>query len=243
MDGRWQWILPLAVLPLPALFFLREGAGASVPAWLPFVAVGGAVALIAIAVAVLRSRKRTRDIEALSRSLGMAYFRRHEDLAAEPYTALPLFGRGRRQRGANLLRGGSELIFDFRYTTGSGKNSSTHCQTVALTSDSRRTLPRFALKPEGLLDRIGAAFGGQDIDFEEDPDFSRRFRLRGEDEEALRKLFQAAVRQDLTQRTGLSMEGNGEWLVVYRHRRLVPADRLFQFLEDARRISSMLRHG
>ena len=50
-------------------------------------------------------------------------------------------------------------------------------------------VPRFALTREGLLHRVGAALGFQDIDFDEDPEFSKRFVLKGDDEHAIREIF------------------------------------------------------
>ena len=37
----------------------------------------------------------------------------------------------------------------------------------------------FEMRPENLLNKIGAALGRQDIDFDSNPEFSRRYLLRG----------------------------------------------------------------
>ena len=54
-------------------------------------------------------------------------------------------------------------------------------------------MPRFELKPEGFFDRIGSVLGGHDIDFAEDPEFSRACRLKGPDEPAIRETFHAGL--------------------------------------------------
>ncbi|RME52318.1 hypothetical protein D6783_05235 [Candidatus Woesearchaeota archaeon] len=60
-------------------------------------------------------------------------------------------------------------------------------------------LPYFTLGPEFWFSRIGDAiaskFGGGEIDFESDPDFSSSFQLKGPDSETLRSLFSPNVRQ------------------------------------------------
>jgi hypothetical protein len=70
--------------------------------------------------------------------------------------------------------------FHYQYTTSSGKNTQTHYYMVASvelpiwTSD-------LAVSTEDVFDKIGKAFGGQDIQFESD-EFNRRFRVMGSDE-------------------------------------------------------------
>jgi hypothetical protein len=51
----------------------------------------------------------------------------------------------------------------------------------------------FSLRPEHFLDKMLSAFGFQDIDFGQRPEFSRRYRLRGQDEGAIRQTFNDRV--------------------------------------------------
>ena len=61
-------------------------------------------------------------------------------MTARPWSSelshLPLLSRGRARRLVNLIQGETDeaelAIFDYRYTVGSGKNSQTHRQSVAL---------------------------------------------------------------------------------------------------------------
>ncbi|MEC9473853.1 MAG: hypothetical protein VX584_04130, partial [Actinomycetota bacterium] len=50
-------------------------------------------------------------------------------------------------------------------------------------------LPTFVIRPENLFHKIGSTFGYQDIDFDAHPTFSKRYLLRGPDEEAIRNTF------------------------------------------------------
>jgi len=83
-------------------------------------------------------------------------------------------------------------------------------------------------------------FGGQDIDFPEDPEFSRRYRLRGTDENAVRELFHVGVRQHLAGDGGWSIEGDGDWVLVFRGDRRVAPDDLVDFVERTRRVCEVL---
>jgi len=85
------------------------------------------------------------------------------------------------------------MLFDYAYTTGSGKNRSTHHQTVAFFQSDALDLPEFVARPEGLFDKIGQVFGYQDIDLPMHPEFSRRFILRGADEGRIRDAFTPEV--------------------------------------------------
>ena len=106
-----------------------------------------------------------------------------------------LFSQGRSKRISNLIHGDTDEvalgIFDYRYTTGSGKNSHTYRQTVVCFRSPTSNLPQFALKPQSFLHAVGKLFGYQDIDFQSHPKFSKAFILRGTSETAVRKLFTA----------------------------------------------------
>src|SRR2546422_3151571 len=55
-------------------------------------------------------------------------------------------------------------------------------------------LPTFMLTPEDLRAKLAVLFGGQDVDFDDSPEFSRRYRLRGTDEDAVRALDRKSTR-------------------------------------------------
>jgi hypothetical protein len=99
-----------------------------------------------------------------------------------------------------------------------------------------RTLPQFLLTPEGLLARIAAYFGGQDIDFADSPEFSRAYRLRGSDEAAVRSLFTPARRQVFELNRGQHAAGAGGELMWWRDGALPPPDAFDAFLMEGERV-------
>ena len=46
-----------------------------------------------------------------------------------------------------------------------------------------------------MYDFLGKFFGGQDINFDEDPDFSVAFMLQGQNEQRVRQVFSPSVRK------------------------------------------------
>lgn len=202
----------------------------------------GAIGLGFVAVLAFarkRERDRTAAIEAVAMRLGMTFEAKDQDIRKESFAGFPIFKRGSSRRFLNVTRSENLWAFDFRYTTGRGGETSTHTQTVAAVRIDAATLPSFRLEPKGLFGRIAAAFGGRDIDFADDPDFSRGYRLRGVDEDALRRVFHPVLRRHLADEKDLCIEGGGEWLAIFRHSKRVPPDELGAFTERARRLADV----
>jgi hypothetical protein len=92
-------------------------------------------------------------------------------------------------------------------------------------------LPRFRLRPEvPLFDDVAKAFGMQDINFENHPDFSRRYLLRGEDEAKIRLRFHPSFLNFLEQHPPCYAEGFGPQLVIWRHDPLVTPEKMAEWL-------------
>ena len=70
-------------------------------------------------------------------------------------------------------------FFDYQYSTGSGKNRTTHHYGIATVVLPMAFMP-FQMRPETAFDRIGHAFGLKDIQFELE-EFNRRYSVRCED--------------------------------------------------------------
>jgi hypothetical protein len=206
-----------------------------------------AFALLAVAVLFERRRERHRleqltgwvatrayTIEAAIRPVAEA------GLAAD-LVSLPLFRRGRGQKVRNVIRGrtpdGTALLFDFRFTTQSGKQTATTEQTVAAFELPGPGLPWFRLSPEVFFQKIGQALGDPDIDFDSNPEFSRKYQLRGSDPDAVRRLFEREAVTCLAGLDGWSAEGGGAWLIVFRHDHRPKPDDLTAFVDDARAIA------
>ena len=102
---------------------------------------------------------------------------------AEQLAGFTPFGVGRSRRASNLIageRGGARWeMFDYRYTTGSGKNRRVNRFGVVVARVGL-AFPRATLRPEGVFDSIASLAGFGDIEFQSET-FSRRYHVSGED--------------------------------------------------------------
>jgi hypothetical protein len=189
-------------------------------------------------------RRRHDRLEALAADMGLAYAARDDALLQALRGRMPLFDRGRRRQTRSAMAGAIEdlrvCIFDYHYTTGGGRSSTTWRQTVVAFELPEGRLPAFSLRPQRFFHKIAEKLGWTDIDFADHPEFSRRYRLTGDDEVAVRAAFSGELIELLDRDERLCVESDGRWLVVYRHGRRVRPDRVPALLEEAFEICNRL---
>jgi hypothetical protein len=161
---------------------------------------------------------------------------------AAPLANLQLFQKGRSARISNVLaKGGdrerTDWVFDFSFQTGSGKNSSTVRQTVLGCRLPDREFPAFMVQPEGLFSRL---FDGKDIDFEQDPDFSKTYLLKGQDVQQVRRLFTPSVRSLLAAKKKWTVEASGPYLFACRKGHLIDPEDLLTARTEFERLLEAL---
>jgi hypothetical protein len=203
-----------------------------------------ALAAFALYAALSQEKERRNAFAHAAVRLGMQ-FELRADALIEEYGVLPLFSQGHSRHVANVLRGGGgdrpAAVFDYQYTTGGGQRSTTSRQTVAVFTLAGLPLPSFTMEPEGALQKLGELFGYRDVDFEHQPGFSEVYFLRGQDEPAMRQLFQPALLAHLQQMPGWHIEGHEDRLAVYRAGRRVKPEGLFEFVEETARVAQIFR--
>lgn len=204
------------------------------------------LAAAVIVYAYYADRKRTMEFEQLSRVMGFTFDANEGDLGGLGSSkGFRLFEHGHRKRVSNTLSGRRREVevrlFDYTYTTGSGKNQSTSHQTAVLYMLEEQNLPDFEIKPEGLFDKMAGKLGRVEIDFSEDAEFSNAFQLTGADEATVRRLFGMAVRGWFTAHRGFCAEAVGSRLLVYRRNKRVAPENLRQFLDDSSQLADYLQ--
>ncbi len=208
--------------------------------WIAVAAIGLGVFLYGM----FAEKKRREAIQAMAESLGLEY------AATLPSSDQPLFsdyqlasqGRGRKTSNVIVADSGElrMILFDYQYTTGSGKNSSTHRQSVVLVSSPSLRLPEFRLAPEGFFQRVAEFFGSKDIDFEEDAEFSKRYLLQGPVEKAIREFFDAGRRKHFLEFDRLHVEGRGSSFIFFQLRTRCDAEALKGMMQQAYQLYSVL---
>lgn len=146
-----------------------------------------------------------------------------------------LFNQGHSRHTKNMVygqvNGVKAAIFDYRYTVGHGKNSHTYNQSVLYFESPRLQLPTFTLSPENFMHRFISALGYQDIDFAHRPVFSKKYLLRGQDEQGIRRIFTDQIMSFYEANQGFSTEGGGSQLFIYRLGHRVPPAEAIQFMQ------------
>jgi len=192
------------------------------------------------------SEQRTKEFKRISEQLGMTFSARVKGRAKDRATPpVPLFYEGHSRVITNMLHGDSELlgfaeefevrIFAYEFTVGSGKSSSTWMQSVICFQSPQLNLPKFQLRPEHFFDKIGSKLGYQDIDFESHPtavEFSKKYLLRGKDEQKIRALFTDEVLAFFAGQDKICVEGFSSHLCFYRARKLIEPEDIPEFMKN-----------
>ena len=191
-----------------------------VPIMIAFWALFIGLAVFLIIYNKRKEKERTQALQQLAVNLGWSF------AADAPLTQIAwldqftLFSQGRSRQIKNFMYGQAQgvkaAVFDYIYVTGSGKSQQTHYQTVVYLEPLNVALPMFSLRPETLFHRMLSAFGYQDIDFGQRPEFSKQYILRGQNELAIRQAFNDRVLSFFEGYAGTCVDAGGNQLFIYR---------------------------
>ena len=172
-------------------------------------------------VSYQREKKRTELLKSVANQLGMEFI--EVDNKKEIFHQiehLATFNVGYRQRLKNIFLGEQAgfkcLIFDYQYVVGSGKSQHTYHQTVVYFESDKFKFPKFFMREEDFFDKVKGAFGKKDIDFESHPDFSRKYFLKGEDEDAIRNLFTSKILNYFSVNLGWQVDAEESSLIIFK---------------------------
>ncbi|MEZ6095544.1 MAG: hypothetical protein R3C03_15155 [Pirellulaceae bacterium] len=214
-------------------------------ALIPFLMVGGILAAIGLFVwwAHVMEKKRREALAAMAEQMGLMYKQDGDGELHQRIGGFSLFNQGHSRKLYNVILGETDevriAIFDYQYTTGSGKHKTTHSQTVASLESPRLHVPDFSMRPEGFFDKIGGVMGFQDIDFEDHPEFSNAFVLKGPDEDRIRRFFNKDLLDFFAEQKGCMVEAESGRMIYYRKGRRKP-DELQTVLSEAYQIYGMI---
>ena len=148
--------------------------------------------------------------------------------------------KGARSVARGSFRGHPLVAFEFSYVVSTGKSSHTVRQTVVILQNSKR-LPDLELCAEGVLDRFKEYFGAQDFDFSAHPAFSKKYRLRGTDEDSIRDLFRPEVREYFENNDMIHVDIKEQQILIYKPGKYAKEQGQFEeFLQRAVEILELL---
>lgn len=189
-----------------------------------------AVVLAVVAVWLVLRMQESRRVEAcklVAQRLGLEFHEGGDEHLRHPFK---IFTDARDPVVNFRLEGLNQdvkvTVLDYEYSRAAGEKD-TRRVTLCIVACRALALPHLFLRPQrAVYDWLGKLFGGQDIDFAEDPVFSPAFVLQGEDEPAVRRVCDARVRQAFSRlrESNLFFEGRGDSFVMHRDKRLEPAE-------------------
>ena len=192
------------------------------PVLAPFAIFFG-IALIVVLVFFYqrkKERERTQVMQAIANQLRWNFAEVAPMNMIAGLENFTLFNQGHSKQIKNFMYGEANgikaALFDYIYVTGYGKNRQTHFQTVTYLEPANLRVPYFSLRPEGFFTKVLTAFGYQDLDFGQRPEFSKRYLLRGQDEMGIRQCFNDTVLGFFESYQGTSVDAGNNQLFVFR---------------------------
>ena len=135
-------------------------------------------------------------------------------------------------------------IMDYEYIIKGSKsdsNSTSYLQTIIAVQSSQLDLPGFTLSPENIFHKIGGIFGYKDIDFDYNPNFSKKYLLRGKDEESIKKALNDKFLKFYEKNKCLNTEANGDRFIYYKGTKILPSKEIQGFLQEAINLHGLLK--
>ncbi len=191
------------------------------PLWLIIIALVIGIILLIIVFALWSAKKRREALQRFSSEIMFSYDAKPTNPPHKDNNQFELFNKGHSHKSLNLMKGshlGTEIVvFDYQYTVGGGNSSHTYHQTVGLVQIPGKNLPRFILGPQTFSTKVGKKFGKNDINFDSNPTFSKRYFLKGDDVSRIRQLFNMQIQNFFDNHLSIiRVEGNADTLIIFK---------------------------
>ncbi len=192
-------------------------------------------------LAILYLQKRAKQWKELAYRHGFSYYKLDPLQIPSRYGYFPLLSIGSDRKASHVCRGAiknwSICLFDYSYTTGSGDDE-THYAMTLMILESPLIFKPMSLRPENVLDKVGAALGFDDIDFES-ADFSRTYCVKGENKKFTYDIIHPRMMEFLLSHKGLYIETQQNTVLFHRGC-LLKAPQIEQLLQEADRFYEMI---
>ncbi len=198
----------------------------------------GAIILLFIALVVVMgvlghraAQQRREALAAWGASRGLRFSPDHAGDFDDRFPAFSCLRQGSGRYAYNRLEGDWNgrpfLGFDYHYETHStdskGRRTTHHHHFSAVMLASAAPLKPILIRPEGVLDRVSAFFGFEDINFES-AEFSRRFHVTSPDRKWAYDLLHPRAMEFLMAAPVCSLEFDAGRVLAWRGSTFTPAD-------------------
>ena len=170
-----------------------------------------------IVISLYTESKRRNALSALAVKMGWTYCAGDVIGIPQRYGLFDCLNTGHSQRASNVMEGRFGDLdlrgFDYRYTTGSGKDETTH-NLSAVIAQAKYPLKQIFIRPEHFGDRVAGMLGFEDIDFEWD-EFNRAFYVKAADKEFAYDVINQKMMEFLMDNRGWTIQIAGMDMIVY----------------------------
>jgi len=167
-----------------------------------------------------KAQKRRGDLQNLAKRMGFSYIMDRDSIkklleGLKLYTKAGSMFNILQKEQNNILW----TLFEYKWRMQQSDRRSIY-YFVALAQVPNKNFTEFHLSPESILD-----FGGKDIDFVDRPTFSKRYFLKGPDEDALRKIFTPSIISFFERETEkIYIECKGDRFIYYSQKAPKPEE-------------------
>jgi hypothetical protein len=165
---------------------------------------------------------RSKQLKAFGKTLGFTF---------QETLPIPQTNFGRMTSGSlmvkyegNVLNGVIDnhiyTISDISIIEGGNMKASIYQMTVLSISNLHLQIPIFTLEKEDLFDKLIEQRFADDIDFDSHPYFSKRYKLLGINEKAIRKFFNKNLLDFFEKHEQYNIECLGAEIIIYRPRKM-----------------------
>ena len=179
------------------------------------------LAAVLVGVAAWRSAVRKKALTVWADSRGLTLLAGRDTGFDDRYPAFRALRRGSSRYAHHRMEGQWNerrvMAFDYHYVTGSGKNRQVH-QFSGVLVESTVPLKPLLVRSENILDRIGEAFGMDDLDFESS-EFSRAYHVRSSNRRWAYDVLHARTIEFLLQYPKHNFQFDERHVLIWRDRR------------------------
>lgn len=174
--------------------------------------------VIAVKVGNRRDAKRLAALTQIANELGLQ-FTPYDNSILSQWGGYAVNPRGGDSYVTSIMRGHRIVpfvLFDYMVKIGSANNKSLLQRTVAAFDVSATPLPVFEAEglSTGWFNRaMDKTFDTKGIEFADDPEFTRTFKVRGQDADAIRRALHANARALLVRTPEWTLRSTGRWLL------------------------------
>jgi len=94
-------------------------------------------------------------------------------------------------------------------------------------------LPQFYIHPKGILNQVSSFFMEKEIPYSDNSDFHGKFSIETPDSKTFEQAIDLNLLNELIKSPEISIEGEGDYLLVYFSGKQIPAKELIDFYENA----------